>query len=138
MFINTITTIAMNPIMLNLLMQVVILMAMASKKYLPVLPKPMALVMRRLNLGKWLLSFLLCQPTYTMFNFCVLRFSGGIFLINLLNRELYEVNVNINKLTSQDYATFKKEYLALCNYLNLTPNIKPVRDFILVWRSKQQ
>ena len=47
-------------------------------------------------------------------------------------------NININNLTSIDYSIFKKEYLALCNNLNLTPNIKEVRDFILVWRSKQQ
>ena len=47
-------------------------------------------------------------------------------------------NLNINKLTSQDYATFKKEYLALCNNLKLTPNVKPVRNFILEWVSRQQ
>jgi len=47
-------------------------------------------------------------------------------------------NLNINKLTSEDYAIFKKEYLALCSYLNLIPNTKEVKNFIDIWRIKQK
>ena len=46
-------------------------------------------------------------------------------------------NLNINNLVDKSYDIFEKEYLTLCSYLNLIPNTKPVRDFILVWRSKQ-
>jgi|TARA_B110000211_G_scaffold55116_1_gene61234 hypothetical protein len=47
-------------------------------------------------------------------------------------------NININNLTSKDYKLFKIEYLALCRNLKLTPNVKPVRNFILEWISRQQ
>ena len=47
-------------------------------------------------------------------------------------------NLNINNLTSIDYDVFKKEYLALCADLKLTPDVKPVRNFILEWVSRQQ
>ena len=46
-------------------------------------------------------------------------------------------NLNINNLVDKSYDIFEKEYLALCNQYKFTPNTKPVRDFILVWRSKQ-
>ena len=46
-------------------------------------------------------------------------------------------NLNINNLVDENYDIFEKEYLALCNQYKFTPNTKPVRDFILVWRSKQ-
>ena len=46
-------------------------------------------------------------------------------------------NLNINNLTSTDYNIFKKEYIGLCNNLNLTPNIEEVRNFILIWKDKQ-
>ena len=47
-------------------------------------------------------------------------------------------NLNINNLTSTDYNIFKKEYIGLCNNLNLTPNIEEVRNFILIWKDKQK
>ena len=46
-------------------------------------------------------------------------------------------NLNINNLVDENYDIFEKEYLALCNQYKFTPNTKPVRDFILVWRNKQ-
>ena len=46
-------------------------------------------------------------------------------------------NLNINNLVDKNYDIFEKEYLTLCSYLNLIPNTKSVRKFILVWRSKQ-
>jgi hypothetical protein len=47
-------------------------------------------------------------------------------------------NLNINNLLSQDYEIFKKEYLQLCSWLNLSPSINKVRAFILLWAELQK
>ena len=60
---------------------------------------------------------------------------GRHFLQPIVEDNTY--NLNINNLVDENYDIFEKEYLALCNQYKLTPNTKPVRDFILVWRSKQ-
>ena len=57
------------------------------------------------------------------------------YLTPILETNTY--NLNINNLTSIDYNVFKKEYLALCADLKLTPDINPVRNFILEWVSRQ-
>ena len=46
-------------------------------------------------------------------------------------------NLNINNLVDENYDIFKKEYLELCINLNIVPDIKPVRAFILKWVSLQ-
>jgi len=46
-------------------------------------------------------------------------------------------NLNINNLVAENYDIFKKEYLELCINLNIAPDIKPVRAFILEWVSRQ-
>ena len=60
---------------------------------------------------------------------------GRYFLQPIVEDNTY--NLNINNLVDENYDIFEKEYLALCNQYKFTPNTKPVRDFILVWRSKQ-
>ena len=60
---------------------------------------------------------------------------GRHFLQPILEDNTY--NLNINNLVDENYDIFEKEYLALCNQYKFIPNTKPVRDFILVWRSKQ-
>jgi len=60
---------------------------------------------------------------------------GRHFLQPIVEDNTY--NLNINNLVDKSYDIFEKEYLALCNQYKFTPNTKPVRDFILVWRSKQ-
>ena len=46
------------------------------------------------------------------------------------------VNVNINKLLNPDYDVFLAEYLELCNNLNITPTIIPVRGYILNYNER--
>ena len=60
---------------------------------------------------------------------------GRYFLQPIVEDNTY--NLNINNLVDENYGIFEKEYLTLCNQYKFTPNTKPVRDFILVWRSKQ-
>jgi hypothetical protein len=60
---------------------------------------------------------------------------GRRFLEPIVEDNTY--NLNINNLVDENYDIFEKEYLALCSQYKFTPNTKPVRDFILVWRSKQ-
>ena len=60
---------------------------------------------------------------------------GRHFLQPIVEDNTY--NLNINNLVDENYDIFEKEYLALCNQYKFIPNTKPVRDFILVWRSKQ-
>ena len=63
------------------------------------------------------------------------HFLPNTYLTPILETNTY--NLNINNLTSIDYNIFKKEYLALCADLKLTPDINPVRNFILEWVSRQ-
>jgi len=60
---------------------------------------------------------------------------GRHFLQSIVEDNTY--NLNINNLVDGNYDIFEKEYLALCNQYKFTPNTRPVREFILVWRSKQ-
>ena len=60
---------------------------------------------------------------------------GRHFLQPIVEDNTY--NLNINNLVDENYDIFEKEYLALCSQYKFTPNTKPVRDFILVWRNKQ-
>lgn len=48
------------------------------------------------------------------------------------------INVRIDKLLSENYKEFEKEYLALCQSLNIFPQINSVRSFILLWIEKQK
>ena len=52
-------------------------------------------------------------------------------------KELNTYNLNINNLVSKDYNTFLSEYKDLCTYLNIEIKIDKVKDFINIWRSKQ-
>lgn len=52
-------------------------------------------------------------------------------------KELNTYNLNINNLVSKDYNTFLSEYKDLCTYLNIEMKIDKVKDFINIWRSKQ-
>ena len=60
---------------------------------------------------------------------------GRHFLQSIVEDNTY--NLNINNLVDGNYDIFEKEYLALCNQYKFTPNTRPVREFILIWRSKQ-
>ena len=52
----------------------------------------------------------------------------------ILKNKLDDINSEAAYILQSDI--FEKEYLALCNQYKFTPNTKPVRDFILVWRNK--
>lgn len=45
-------------------------------------------------------------------------------------------NIDVEKLMSEDYDVFEKEYLSLCDNLDTLPNINNVRQFILLMRDK--
>ena len=60
---------------------------------------------------------------------------GRHFLQPIVEDNTY--NLNINNLVDKNYDIFEKEYLDLCNQYKFTSNTKAIRDFILVWRSKQ-
>lgn len=45
-------------------------------------------------------------------------------------------NINVEKLLSEDYEIYEKEYLSLCKNLDTLPNINNVRQFILLMRDK--
>ena len=60
---------------------------------------------------------------------------GRRFLQPIIEDNTY--NLNINNLVDENYDIFEKEYLALCNQYKFTPDVKAIRDFILLWRSKQ-
>lgn len=42
-------------------------------------------------------------------------------------------NLDISKLINRDYNIFVDEYLQLCDYFNMYPNISNVRAYILLW-----
>lgn len=46
--------------------------------------------------------------------------------------------VNINKLMSENYNTFLKEYLKIVYEFDLSPRINSVRSFILMWLERQK
>ena len=48
------------------------------------------------------------------------------------------INLNIQKLTSSEYKIFEEEYLQLCYFLNIFPQINSVRAFTLLWAEKQK
>lgn len=48
------------------------------------------------------------------------------------------VNVRIDKLLSENYKEFEEEYLALCQSLNIFPQMNSVRSFTLLWIEKQK
>lgn len=48
------------------------------------------------------------------------------------------LNIEINKLVSKDFDVFLKEYLKMCWWLKITPQINNVRAFILLWTEKQK
>ena len=45
-------------------------------------------------------------------------------------------NLNIGNYMSEDYEIFVKEYLKLCDFLDISSNINNVRQFILLMRDK--
>jgi hypothetical protein len=47
-------------------------------------------------------------------------------------------NLYIEKLISNDYDIFIKEYLQLCGYLDIEPKVKAVRNFIDIWLERQK
>jgi hypothetical protein len=47
-------------------------------------------------------------------------------------------NLRVNKLFSKNYDEFENEYLHLCGFLNIFPQINSVRSFILLWLEKQR
>ena len=47
-------------------------------------------------------------------------------------------NLDMSKLFSLDYDIFFKEYLALCNFVDIVPNTEKVRTFINIWLDKQK
>jgi len=61
--------------------------------------------------------------------------TGRHFLQPIVEDNTY--NLNINNLVDKNYDIFKKEYLNLCSNYNFTSDVKAIRDFILLWRSKQ-
>ena len=46
------------------------------------------------------------------------------------------LNLEVEKFMSDDYDTYLDEYLKLCTFLNLTPNINNVRQYILLLKDK--
>ena len=48
------------------------------------------------------------------------------------------INLSLSKLTSNNYKEFEEEYLQLCYFLNIFPQINSVRAFILLWAEKQR
>lgn len=47
-------------------------------------------------------------------------------------------NVEASKLFSQDFDEFLNEYLKIVDYLDVSPKINSVRQFILLWLEKQE
>ena len=75
----------------------------------------------------------------------IVRVVGDSLIRKIYNKDPLEIeehthtfNLNINKLTSVDYNTFLKEYLRLCKFLHIKPNIDKVRAFINIWLDKQK
>jgi hypothetical protein len=48
------------------------------------------------------------------------------------------INIDTNKLFNKNYNIFEKEYIELCNKLDLTYKGNSVRAFILLWIEKQE
>jgi hypothetical protein len=48
------------------------------------------------------------------------------------------INLELNKLISDNYKEYEDEYLQLCFSLNIFPQINSVRAFILLWTEKQR
>ena len=46
------------------------------------------------------------------------------------------LNLEVEKFMSDDYDTYTDEYLKLCSFLDLTPNINNVRQYILLLKDK--
>ena len=46
------------------------------------------------------------------------------------------LNLEVEKFMSDDYDTYCQEYLKLCSFLNLSPNINNVRQYILLLKDK--